>query len=125
MNRFHLLFAGICLGFIFMAYAPAAAGQMTEKVLYQFRGDSHGVISSLIRDSAGNFYGTTYYGGTAGHGTVFKLDPTGNQTVLHTFAGTDGSFPLGGSLWTTWATFTGQLRRVVRIRCSPTALFLS
>ena len=31
-----------------------------------------------------------------GNGTVFRLDPTGSQTVLHSFAaGTDGSAPIG------------------------------
>jgi uncharacterized repeat protein (TIGR03803 family) len=57
--------------------------------------------SSLIRDDAGNFYGTTPYGGTLegggclhGCGTVFRLDTTGKQTVLHAFTGgTDGGQP--------------------------------
>ena len=45
----------------------------------------------LIQDTSGNFYGTTYSGGNTnggvgiGGGTVFKLDKTGNYTVLHTF----------------------------------------
>jgi uncharacterized repeat protein (TIGR03803 family) len=41
-------------------------------------------------DSAGNLYGTT-------SGTVFKLDPAGNLTVLHTFTpGADGELPYAG-----------------------------
>src|ERR1039457_7162893 len=48
----------------------------------------------LIRDSAGNLYGTTYAGGAFNFGTVFKLDKTGNETVLHSFTGgTDGAYP--------------------------------
>jgi uncharacterized repeat protein (TIGR03803 family) len=36
------------------------------------------------------------YGG-AGAGVVFKLDPTGRETVLHAFAdGADGAFPYAG-----------------------------
>jgi uncharacterized repeat protein (TIGR03803 family) len=48
-------------------------------------------------DSAGNLYGTTPTGGAANHGTVFKLDPTGHETVLYSFTGIngDGLFPLG------------------------------
>jgi uncharacterized repeat protein (TIGR03803 family) len=29
----------------------------------------------VIRDSAGNLYGTTYDGGTSGAGVVYKLKP--------------------------------------------------
>ncbi|HEY7099556.1 MAG TPA: choice-of-anchor tandem repeat GloVer-containing protein [Terriglobales bacterium] len=50
----------------------------------------------VIRDSAGNLYGTTTNGGTNDLGTVFKLDPAGNLTVLHSFSGTDGSLPTSG-----------------------------
>jgi len=32
-----------------------------------------------VMDSVRNLYGTTVNGGTAGHGTVFKLDPTGHE----------------------------------------------
>jgi uncharacterized repeat protein (TIGR03803 family) len=100
LHRFYLLFVGICLGAISIVFAPAAAGQATEKVLYQFAGDSTGAVSSLLRDSAGNLYGTTFDGGTAGVGTVFKVDPTGTQTVLYNFTGIngDGAYPLGGLL---------------------------
>jgi uncharacterized repeat protein (TIGR03803 family) len=56
-------------------------------------------------DSAGNLYGATANGGTgcsspfgtSGCGTVFKLNPTGHETVLYRFTGAngDGSFPQG------------------------------
>ena len=48
-------------------------------------------------DSAGNFYGTTLYGGTGNAGVVFKLDATGQETVLHSFTGgLDGANPYRG-----------------------------
>jgi uncharacterized repeat protein (TIGR03803 family) len=51
----------------------------------------------LVRDKAGNIYGVTYEGGADGDGTVFKLDPSGNETVLHNFTGgSDGGSPFGG-----------------------------
>jgi uncharacterized repeat protein (TIGR03803 family) len=41
-------------------------------------------------------YGTTFIGGR-GFGTVFKVDPTGKETVLHRFAGgADGAYPKAG-----------------------------
>jgi uncharacterized repeat protein (TIGR03803 family) len=49
----------------------------------------------VIRDSAGNLYGTTNGGGTYA-GVVYRLDPTGSETVLYTFTGgADESFPAG------------------------------
>ena len=51
----------------------------------------------MIRDSAGNLYGTTFAGGTAGVGLVYKLDSAGNETVMHTFTGgADGRYPSAG-----------------------------
>ena len=49
----------------------------------------------MIRDGQGNFYGTTEFGGTSSWGTVFKLDASGVETVLHSFTnGVDGGLPL-------------------------------
>jgi uncharacterized repeat protein (TIGR03803 family) len=73
-----------------------------ETVLHRFkRGGSDGIVpfAGLVRDSAGNLYGTTAYGGSGtacqlGCGIVFKLDKTRHETVLHTFTGgTDGALP--------------------------------
>ncbi len=71
-----------------------------ETVLYSFGAtpeDGAFPFSGLIVDQEGNFYGTTQLGGTAGLGTVFKLDSTDRETVLYQFAGTpDGAYPYGG-----------------------------
>jgi len=92
-----------------------------ESVFYSFAGppDGNEPLSGLIRDASGNLYGTTDHGGTravcgtdqpswAGCGIVFKLDPSGTETVLHRFGsnGPDGANPTGpmaldssGTLW--------------------------
>ena len=51
--------------------------------------------AGLIRDASGNLYGTTEYGGAYDLGMVFELDPSGNETILHSFSGIpmDGSLP--------------------------------
>jgi uncharacterized repeat protein (TIGR03803 family) len=64
--------------------------------LYSFPDRAHGTNpnAALLRDASGNLYGTTQYGGDANRGTVFKLDPSGDQTVLYSFSGTpDGAYP--------------------------------
>jgi uncharacterized repeat protein (TIGR03803 family) len=74
-----------------------AAGN--EKVLHNFTGGADGAtpFGALILDPAGNLYGTAWQGGTGCDfitcGVVFKIDPAGNETVLHTFVGTDGFNP--------------------------------
>ena len=80
-----------------VVYKVDATGQ--ETVLYSFTGgtDGGGPDTDLIRDSSGNLYGTTRYGGTAGNGVVYKLDVTGHERVLYSFTGgTDGGEPLAG-----------------------------
>jgi uncharacterized repeat protein (TIGR03803 family) len=63
-------------------------------------GQACGPQSSLIMDSAGKFYGTTYCDGANGLGSVFKISPAGSGwtvTNLHDFAGgDDGQYPVGG-----------------------------
>lgn len=71
----------------------------TETVLYSFTGGSDGnaPFAGVIRDRAGNLYGTTYGGGSTGNGTVFKLAPDGTETVLYSFTGgSDGGTPVAG-----------------------------
>jgi len=69
----------------------------TESVLYNFTGGTDGryPYGGLVRDSAGNLYGTTSNGGAFGAGVVFKLNPSGTESVLHNFkySSTDGGYP--------------------------------
>ena len=70
-----------------------------ETVLYSFAGGTDGTIpeGSMVMDAAGNLYGATTYGGIAGAGTIFKVDPTGKETVLYTFEHPgDAAYPQGG-----------------------------
>jgi uncharacterized repeat protein (TIGR03803 family) len=78
------------------------SGKLT--VLYSFTGGADGgnPDSGLARDSSGNLYGTTFYGGDVscsggvGCGVVFKLDASNVETVLHTFHGPPDGFEPGG-----------------------------
>src|ERR1700682_4948313 len=66
--------------------------------MHSFTGGSHGAnpLAGLIADRADNLYGTTQNGGASKDGVVFKLSPSGTETVLHSFTGTDGAFPQAG-----------------------------
>jgi uncharacterized repeat protein (TIGR03803 family) len=93
-----------------------AAGSYT--VLYRFTGGADGgdPFAGVIRDSAGNLYGTTSAGGTTGCfiggcGVVYKVSPSGQETVLHTFTGgADGDTPYAGLA----ADATGNLYGLTR-----------
>jgi uncharacterized repeat protein (TIGR03803 family) len=83
--------------------SPNENGVWAIKVLYKFNGsynaggDGYDPIGGLTFDTAGNLYGTTYYGGTDQQGVVFQLSPqtdgTWAETVLHSFIGRDGCNP--------------------------------
>jgi uncharacterized repeat protein (TIGR03803 family) len=68
-----------------------------ETVLHSFAGSPDGALpgAALVLDAKGNLYGTTSGGGASGYaGTVFKVTPSGKETVLHSFAGSpDGASP--------------------------------
>jgi uncharacterized repeat protein (TIGR03803 family) len=71
----------------------------TETVLYAFNGsDGYAPFGGVIADSAGNLYGTTFYGGVSDAGTVFKLAPDGAESILYSFksSGGDGAGPEAG-----------------------------
>jgi uncharacterized repeat protein (TIGR03803 family) len=84
---------------------PGAKGKWTEKLLHSFSDngkDGYDPWAGVVRDAAGNLYGTTSAGGASSCGTVFKLVPgAGNkwtEKVLHSFEKdpTDGCVPLAG-----------------------------
>jgi uncharacterized repeat protein (TIGR03803 family) len=80
-----------------VVYKLDTAGQ--ESVLYSFTGGADGgqPYAGVIRDSAGNLYGTTIGGGAAGAGVVYELDTVGQETVLYSFTGgADGGQPYAG-----------------------------
>lgn len=85
------------LAILVAALLLTAAHAQTFKVFYSFSGqDGIQPNGDLLRDAAGNFYGTTVLGGKSNRGVVFKLDPQGHNTTLYSFTGgSDGGFPIG------------------------------
>jgi uncharacterized repeat protein (TIGR03803 family) len=83
-----LLATSIVLVLAVLATAFAQAQTYTKTTLHDFTGGTDGQNpgSRLIMDQAGNLYGTTSSGGVFNNGTIFKVDASGHETVLHTFA---------------------------------------
>jgi uncharacterized repeat protein (TIGR03803 family) len=70
--------------------------------------DRQGAAAALIQGTDGNFYGTTYEGGTDNSGAVFKLTPGGAFTSLYSFTdGADGGTSYGGLVLATDGNFYG------------------
>jgi uncharacterized repeat protein (TIGR03803 family) len=69
-----------------------------ERALYQFKGEPDGAnpTAGLIYVN-GEFYGTTDFGGSRLGGTLFKISPTGQESVVYSFS--RGSTPIGGLLY--------------------------
>jgi uncharacterized repeat protein (TIGR03803 family) len=100
-----------------LAASSSAVGQ-TFTVLYSFAGypmDGDGPAAGLFMDAAGNLYGTTAYGGNTacsggsgiGCGTVFELETSGVETILHNFTGTDGANPFANLIMDAKGNFYG------------------
>ena len=72
-----------------------------ETILHVFMGGAmdgsypSGTVA-LIQGSDGNFYGVTAAGGARNGGTLFRISPSGEETLVYSFgAATDGSAPAG------------------------------
>jgi uncharacterized repeat protein (TIGR03803 family) len=82
-------------------------GTWTVKNLYSFQGGTDGAqpYSPIFRDTAGNLFGTTYFGGGStkchlGCGTVFKLVPSGlgtwTESLPYILVRSNGQYPFAG-----------------------------
>jgi uncharacterized repeat protein (TIGR03803 family) len=75
-----LLALVVVLGLVVVTTPPVQAqSHTTYRLLHTFTGTPDGQypFAGLIRDTAGDLYGTTVNGGAIGGGTVFKLDTEG------------------------------------------------
>jgi len=93
-------------------FRMSLSGQLT--VLHTFTGeDGASPWGRLVLGMDGNFYGTTYQGGDlncnppGGCGTVFKITPEGELTILHTFEFADGTSPVSGLVQASGDNFYG------------------
>lgn len=83
---------GTCCGTVFQV---TPAGKLTNIHSFSSSGDDGGFPhGGVTLGTDGNFYGTTYEGGTSESGVVFKVTSGGTYTTLYSFTGgSDGGFP--------------------------------
>jgi uncharacterized repeat protein (TIGR03803 family) len=121
---------GLCASFFLgcgTAFKLNANGKLLWSHSFNFTNGAD-PLAGLNRDSAGSLYGTAVVGGDTkcnqyGCGTVFELDPTGKEKILHKFKGGDGMFPEGvlakdsaGNLYgTTQAGGLGNIFKIDRM----------
>ena len=96
----------IPVAFVLLVVAAQLLWAQTETILYSFPEFADGAYpyDTPIRDSKGNLYGTTIFGGTDNDGLVYEISPPAKkggawtETILHTFTGEpgDGERPFGG-----------------------------
>jgi uncharacterized repeat protein (TIGR03803 family) len=83
---------GTCCGALFQI---TPAGKL--KNIHNFTGNNNdGAFpqGGVTLGTDGNFYGTTYEGGSVTAGAVFKVTPNGTYTTLYSFTGgKDGAYP--------------------------------
>lgn len=119
-------------GVVFELKPRGNGGHWNFRTIYSFRGQPDGSFpyGALLFDRRGNIYGTTYYGGANGIGSVYQLSPRpigeADESVLYSFQddGTDGNSPIGnlvadrvGNLYGT--TSEGGLGSGVIFKLSP------
>ncbi len=105
-----------CFVFLFCIAAAIAAPAQTFTTLYDFcpkSGCTDGWAPvGLVQGINGDFYGTTWFGGTStacgtdGCGTLFTITAGGTLNTLHSFDGADGAVP-GGAVQATNGDFYG------------------
>jgi len=93
--------SGYGCGTVFELSPPSGgSGSWTETILHSFGAEKDGAspVASLILDAGGNLYGTTSYGTGSGCratcGVVFKVTPSGTETILHKFNFKEGYRPV-------------------------------
>jgi uncharacterized repeat protein (TIGR03803 family) len=89
-------------------FKVATNGAFTSLVSFDYTNGGFLPAGGLAQDPDGNFYGTTYEGGTSGNGTVFVMSPSGAVTTIYSFAGgNDGAHPYAGLIQTSDGNFYG------------------
>ncbi len=70
---------------IMVSLAAAGAGAQNIQPIYSFSQSPAIPFAGLTQGPDGNFYGTTWSGGSGGDGAVYKVTPNGVMTTVYSF----------------------------------------
>jgi uncharacterized repeat protein (TIGR03803 family) len=109
-------------GYLGSVFKVTPAGVVT--VLHTFTSDPDGAgpQSGVILGKDGNFYGTTEFGGIfdgySGFGTIFKITPSGKESILYSFSSTDyAAHPTAPLMQATDGNFYGAISGCAEFGC--------
>jgi uncharacterized repeat protein (TIGR03803 family) len=104
-----LLLSNSTLALVLALSAPAVLAQtVTNVVNFNGANGASPFIVTLAQGRDGKLYGTTYSGGANGLGAVVRINlSTGSSVVLHSFDGTNGSYPGAGLTLATDGNYYG------------------
>jgi uncharacterized repeat protein (TIGR03803 family) len=77
-----------------LAFAQRA--NVTQLYSFDRTNGANPIYSNLVQGRDGLLYGTTVYGGVNNAGAIFKIDTSGNITLLHSFNSSTGWYPWSG-----------------------------
>ena len=106
-NFYGTAYSGLGANVYGMVFKVTSKGTFT--ILHAFDlTDGGNPIAGLVLGKDGNFYGTTFNGGSVGYGNVFKITASGALSVLHSFTpASDGGTPYGSLVQATDGNFYG------------------
>ena len=92
--------------------SPLGGDKWAFNKLHEFTNAEGGILAGGVTiDASGDLYGAEYAGGSAGHGAIYELSPSGgawNESILHVFNAAEGEnpfaspvFDVGGNLFGT------------------------
>ena len=88
-----------CAGFtltVLLIVVTGTVSAQTVRTLYSFGSFAANPVDVARQGRDGQIYGATANGGLYALGTIFKIDTGGKAVLLHSFNGSDGSYPRGG-----------------------------
>lgn len=90
------MYGGKSNGGVVYQISPAGSYKVLRSLCSETSCDSGQYPGGLVQDSSGDLYGPAQWGADGtGYGTVFKITPEGQFTVVHRFHNSDGDVPAG------------------------------
>jgi uncharacterized repeat protein (TIGR03803 family) len=116
-SRFTLVLALACAAITFGLAVRAQAQTFTTLAAFNGLNGEAPFFGSMVQDTNGHYYGSTFYGGENGFGNIFQLTAAGKLTSLYSFCAladcADGSSPVVAPILGSDGNFYGATETTV------------